>query len=67
MGLEKTTHIQLRHPTHSSIFGKKSKRVRWPTPVAGISEITYKQNILSERNGGAERLGDSEVEGWMDL
>jgi hypothetical protein len=57
MGLEKTIHTELRQTAHSYICGKKSKTVRWPTPVAGISEITYKQKILSGRTGGDRTLG----------
>jgi len=51
MGLENTIHLQLRHPAHSCSCGKKSERVRWPTPVAGISEIKYSKNITFGRNG----------------
>jgi hypothetical protein len=58
MGLEKTIHVQLRHPAHSYSCGKKSERVRWPTPVAGTSEIKYsKKKILFGRNGGDRTIG----------
>jgi len=67
MGLENTIHIQLRHPAHSYSCCKKSERVRWPKPVAGISEIKYSKKLCSEEMEGTECMGDPEVEGWMDL
>jgi hypothetical protein len=51
MGLKKTIHIQLRNPAHSYSCGKKSERVRWPIPVAGVNEIKYSKKILFRRNG----------------
>jgi len=57
MELEKTIHIQLRHPAHSYGCGMKSERVRWATPVAGIREIKYSKNILFGRNGGDRMHG----------
>jgi len=52
MGLEKTIHIQLRHPAHRYCCGKKSGRVKWPTPLAGISRIKCSKKNLFGRNGG---------------
>jgi hypothetical protein len=66
MGLENIIRIQLRHPAHGYSCCKKSE-LRWPTTVAGISEIKYSKKLCSEEMEGRECMGDPEVEGWMDL